>query len=323
MPPMTHIYPNSIATPVASAPPSLNCIAYYVRIHSSLHPQPAPPSPLIPPALPFAKRQEYFFTTLLNVACPTFIHPTYSALKNGNARPLPRHHLRVFFIGFGLIAALAIVSRFHEFAYEAQTERPHLVQFAPSFRLRGRARLRPSYTLPFPRDLASHRNPSIGFFFWRNDITFCSYLPQRLSHNHLFILILSSLHSSHTQGIFILPSFTTKRYFIRIRRTCLHQLPFILSCDRVVAANGTSVTKIIAGLYFFFFSLSFGRYHMVIKQNKQCARLISEETPHEVYKWFGFDFEARPSPPRWHTVIFARLLSALRDRCKTPRARRV
>jgi hypothetical protein len=83
------------------------------------------------------------------------------------------------------------------------------------------------------------------------------------------------------------------------------------------------VTKIIAGLYFFFFSLSFGRYHMMIKQNKQCARLISEETPHEVYKWFGFDFEAKAKPPRWHTVIFARLLSALRDRCKTPRARRV
>ena len=251
MPPMTHIYPNSIATPVASAPPSLNCIAYYVRIHSSLHPQPAPPSPLIPPALPFAKRQEYFFTTLLNVACPTFIHPTYSALKNGNARPLPRHHLRVFFIGFGLIAALAIVSRFHEFAYEAQTERPHLVQFAPSFRLRGRARLHPSYTLPFPRDLASHRNPSIGFFFGETTSPSALISPN-VSLTITCLYLFSPLHSSHTQGIFILPSFTTKRYFIRIRRTCLHQLPFILSCDRVVAANGTSVTKIIAGLYFFF-----------------------------------------------------------------------
>jgi len=28
-PPMTRIYPNSFATPVASAPPSLNCIVYY------------------------------------------------------------------------------------------------------------------------------------------------------------------------------------------------------------------------------------------------------------------------------------------------------
>lgn len=236
MPPMTHIYPNSIATPVASAPPSLNCIAYYVRIHSSLHPQPAPPSPLIPPALPFAKRQEYFFTTLLNVACPTFIHPTYSALKNGNARPLPRHHLRVFFIGFGLIAALAIVSRFHEFAYEAQTERPHLVQFAPSFRLRGRARLRPSYTLPFPRDLASHRNPSIGFFFLakRHHLLLLSP-PTSLSQSLVYTYSLLStflaypgyLHSSvfyHQTLLYThqthVPAPTSIHSFLRSRSSC-------------------------------------------------------------------------------------------------------
>lgn len=72
---MTHIYPNSIATPVASAPPSLNWIAYYVRIHSSLHLQPAPPSPLIPPALPFAKRQEFIFYNALERGMPDVYSP--------------------------------------------------------------------------------------------------------------------------------------------------------------------------------------------------------------------------------------------------------
>lgn len=42
---MTHIYPNSLAMPVASAAPSLNPIVYYVRALPPPLPLPLPPTP--------------------------------------------------------------------------------------------------------------------------------------------------------------------------------------------------------------------------------------------------------------------------------------
>ena len=147
-----------------------------------------------------------------------------------------------------------------------QTERPHLVQFVflpPPWACAFTPFIHPSVSQGFgipPKPI-----DWLGFFAKRHHLLLLS--PQLLSRNHLFILILSPLYIPRIPRVF--SSFTTERYFIRIRRTCLHQLPFILSCDRVVAVNGTSVTKIIAGLYFFSkfsFSLSFGRYHTMIKQ---------------------------------------------------------
>jgi hypothetical protein len=81
------------------------------------------------------------------------------------------------------------------------------------------------------------------------------------------------------------------------------------------------VTKIIAGLYFFFFSLSFGRYHMMIKQTMHPINIRGDAARSVQMVRFRFRSKAKP-PSMAPTVIFARLLSALKGQVHdTPRAR--
>jgi hypothetical protein len=83
---MTHIPP--------TAPPSLNCMAYYVRTPSLL----PPTRPTLTPLLPFLTKRP-------------FLQCSRSRTPDGNFRPLPCHPFtHFFFFGSDLIAASAIVS---------------------------------------------------------------------------------------------------------------------------------------------------------------------------------------------------------------------
>jgi len=126
---------------------------------------------------------------------PDVYSSTHSALKNGNARPLPSPPFIFILFGFGLIAALAIVS-----CIRIRSPRQKgLISFNFPFRPPWTGALRP-YTSVSP-GIGFPLNP-IDWPFSRTDITF--YLSPNFSRKipplHLFIILILSV--MHTQGVF-------------------------------------------------------------------------------------------------------------------------